>query len=89
MQDQVMQYPFCKDIMSSSSTKTTCTFDATSVGSCNLVQYASELPALYQNFDQVSGVNAENVGQVGGSVALADFCPYIQEFTWKSEDKAR
>ena len=26
--------------------------------------------------------------QIGGSVTLADFCPYVQEFTWKSEDKA-
>lgn len=26
------------------------------------------------------------MGHYGGSVALADYCPYIQEFTWKSKD---
>ena len=26
--------------------------------------------------------------QVGGSVSLADFCPYVQEFTWKSESES-
>jgi len=87
MEDKVMQYPFCNDIMSSSSTKTTCTFDATAVGSCNLVQYAADLPPIYQNFDQVPGVEPKDIAQVGGSVTLADFCPYVQEFTWKSEDK--
>lgn len=84
-----MQYPFCTEIMSSSSaTKTTCTFDASAVGSCNLVQYTADLPPLYQNFDVVQGVNSKDVAKVGGSVTLADFCPYIQEFTWKSEGKA-
>ena len=26
------------------------------------------------------------VGHYGGSVALADYCPYIQEFTWRSNN---
>lgn len=28
----------------------------------------------------------KDIGRYGGSVNLADFCPYIQEFTWKSQD---
>ena len=83
-----MEYPFCTDIMSSSATKTTCTFDASAVGSCNLVQYSQPLPPIYQNFEEVPGVESKNIANVGGSVTLADFCPYIQEFTWKSEDKS-
>ena len=47
-----------------SSTKTTCTFDATAVGSCNLVQYTADLPPIYQNFDNVPGVDSNNVPQV-------------------------
>lgn len=87
MSSSAMQYPFCQDIMLSTTTKTTCTFDATAVGSCNLVQFSSDLPPMYQNFDFLEGV--EDVAKVGGSVTLADFCPYIQEFTWKSEDTTK
>lgn len=25
-------------------------------------------------------------GYYGGSVSLADYCPYIQEFTWRSKN---
>ena len=46
MEDEIIQYPFCQDIMSSNSAKTTCTFDATAIGSCNLVQFGSTLPPL-------------------------------------------
>ena len=28
----------------------------------------------------------KDVGFYGGSVALADYCPYIQEFTWRSNN---
>ena len=87
MEDDFIQYPFCHDIMSSTSSKTTCTFDASSVGSCNLVQYTQDLPLIYQNFDHVAGIDQQDVGKAGGSVTLADFCPYVQEFTWKSESK--
>ena len=40
----------------------------------------------YQNFDQVPQVPASKTGYYGGSVILADYCPYIQEFTWKSNN---
>lgn len=83
------KYPFCQDIMSSSSARTSCTFDATAIGSCNLVQFGSTLPPLYQNFDAIEGIDPKEIGTVGASVTLADFCPYIQEFTWKSQGTSR
>ena len=63
--------------------QTTCTADLTSVGSCNLVEYSQDLPEIYQNFKSVAGVEEESVARMGSSVTLADFCPYVQEFTWR------
>ena len=57
-------YEWSLKMISCSSTKTTCTFDATAVGSCNLVQYGGDLPPIYQNFDQVPGVSAKEISQV-------------------------
>jgi len=31
-------------------------------------------------------VHDNEVPYFGGSVALADYCPYIQEFTWRSNN---
>ena len=63
--------------------QTTCTSDLGSVGSCNLVEYSQDLPEIYQNFKSVAGVEDRNVARLGSSVTLADFCPYVQEFTWR------
>ena len=60
-------------IVTLGSTKTTCTFDATAVGSCNLVQYSAELPPIYQNFDQVPGVDLKNIAQVSFYLLLTYF----------------
>ena len=60
------------------SVQTSCTADLSSVGSCNMVQYSQDLPDIYQNFQAVAGVEDSEVGQLGSSVTLADFCPYIQ-----------
>ena len=60
------------------SVQTSCTADLSSVGSCNMVQYSQDLPDIYQNFHAVAGVEDSEVGQLGSSVTLADFCPYIQ-----------
>lgn len=37
-----------------------------------------------QNFDRLPNVPDENVTFYGGSVTLADYCPYVQEFTWRA-----
>lgn len=41
---------------------------------------------LFQNFKSIPHVIESDVGFFGGSVALADYCPYIQEFTWRSNN---
>jgi leishmanolysin-like peptidase len=87
MDDPVLDYPFCKKLMVTNS-MTSCTYDGSSVGSCNLVQFGQDLAPIYQNFDILDGVDAKDIGKVGGSVTLADFCPYIQEFTWKSDSSS-
>ena len=53
---------------------------------CNLVHHGHMLPPPFQNFDSIPHVTKADVGHYGGSVALADYCPYIQEFTWRSNN---
>lgn len=57
-----------------------------SVALCNLVHHGHMLPPPFQNFDSIPHVTKAEVGHYGGSVALADYCPYIQEFTWRSNN---
>jgi leishmanolysin-like peptidase len=51
---------------------------------CNLVPYKTPLPVEYRNFASLKGVRREGLPHYGGSVELADFCPYNQEFEWKT-----
>jgi len=74
--------PFCNSLMQNAE-KTFCTEDKESVGSCNLVIFSQNIPDIYQNFDAVEGVDKKDIGKVGSSVTLADFCPYVQEFSWR------
>lgn len=53
---------------------------------CNLIRHEHPLPEMYQNFDVISNVPAGEEEYYGGSVSLADHCPYIQEFTWRSKN---
>lgn len=39
-----------------------------------------------QNFDSIPHVKEGREAYYGGSVSLADYCPYIQEFTWRSKN---
>lgn len=41
---------------------------------------------MYRNFDAIPHVPASKVSHYGGSVSLADHCPYTQEFTWRSKN---
>jgi hypothetical protein len=41
---------------------------------------------MFQNFQDIPHVPSHKLGYFGGSVALADYCPYIQEFTWRSNN---
>ena len=66
---------------------TECTDSRDAVALCNLMEYPKELAAEFQNFDYIPGVKGnKEPARYGGSVNLADYCPYIQEFTWKSND---
>ncbi|CAL8120069.1 unnamed protein product [Orchesella dallaii] len=75
--------PYCNKVKAE-PLETQCTDDHNSVALCNLVRYTSSLPMEYQNFDWLPNVPNENVTFYGGSVTLADYCPYVQEFTWRA-----
>lgn len=78
-------HPFCNKVKRD-PLQTECTDDRTSVALCNLIPHDHLLPKLYQNFDSIDHVEAGSEGFYGGSVYLADYCPYIQEFTWRSKN---
>jgi len=39
---------------------------------------------IFQNFEYLPNIPSENMSFYGGSVTLADYCPYVQEFTWRA-----
>ncbi|KAG7161238.1 Leishmanolysin-like peptidase-like, partial [Homarus americanus] len=78
-------HPFCNKVKRD-PLETDCTEDRSSVALCNLIEHKNQLPLHYQNFGVIPHVSSHRVGHYGGSVALADYCPYIQEFTWKNQD---
>merc|ERR1712062_84472 len=78
-------HPFCNKVKRD-PLETECTDDRSSVALCNLVQHDNILPPHFQNFKSIPHVYEKDVGYYGGSVALADYCPYIQEFTWRSNN---
>ncbi|KAJ6224326.1 hypothetical protein RDWZM_002871 [Blomia tropicalis] len=79
-------HPFC-DKVKKDPLQTECTDNRDSVALCNLREYDEMLDKEFQNFDYIPNVRNETLGYYGGSVALADYCPYIQEFTWKLNDE--
>lgn len=78
-------HPYC-DKVKKDPLETECTDSRDSVALCNLVKHQEELDPIFQNFDYIPGVPSADLGRYGGSVILADYCPYIQEFTWKSRN---
>ena len=79
--------PFCRgkgddgdgESSSSSTTKTRCTApDRAAVGLCNLKRYDDALLPQFRYF--------EGDDKIGGSVALADYCPFVQDFNWRRRD---
>ncbi|ENN76852.1 hypothetical protein YQE_06693, partial [Dendroctonus ponderosae] len=78
-------HPFCNKVKQD-PLQTECTDDRKSLALCNLLKYQDELPKMYQNFDNLPNVEVGTEGYYGGSVSLADYCPYIQEFTWSSDN---
>ncbi|XP_037950835.1 leishmanolysin-like peptidase isoform X2 [Teleopsis dalmanni] len=78
-------HPFCSKVKQD-PLQTECTDDRNSVALCNLIKHDYELPKEYQNFDSLTNVRDGEEGYYGGSVSLADHCPYIQEFTWRNKN---
>lgn len=80
-------HPYCNRVKRD-PLETECSEDRNSVALCNLVHHTYQLPDLYQNFEFIPHISQADIPFYGGSVALADFCPYIQEFTWRSDNIA-
>lgn len=78
-------HPFCSKVKRD-PLQTECTSDRNSVALCNLVKHEFALPKEYQNFDSLEHIEKGEEEFYGGSVSLADHCPYIQEFTWRSKN---
>ncbi|ESP02771.1 hypothetical protein LOTGIDRAFT_212290 [Lottia gigantea] len=79
-------YPYCKKVKTN-ELWTDCTDNRHSVALCNLVEYKQSLPRKFQYFNGIEGVADSEVGRFGGSVSLADYCPYLQEFSWTNKDE--
>ncbi|XP_055338736.1 leishmanolysin-like peptidase [Paramacrobiotus metropolitanus] len=86
LQKKTSVAPYCNRLKTSSNNmvKTECSTQRNALSICNLAGYSTDLPPEYQNFDSISGVPDDMVGHYGGSVDLADYCPFMQEFSWKS-----
>ena len=65
---------------------TRCTHSNDAVALCNLEKYSSSLPREYQYFNHLSRNDAlksiiTDTRAFGGSVSLADYCPFYQKFS--------
>ncbi|XP_060784836.1 leishmanolysin-like peptidase isoform X1 [Neoarius graeffei] len=73
--------PYC-DSVRGTPLQLSCRQDQLAVAVCNLQKYPQPLPREYQYFDSILGVAEEDLPFYGGSVEIADFCPFSQEFSW-------
>ncbi|XP_048752274.1 leishmanolysin-like peptidase [Ostrea edulis] len=79
-------HPYCKQLRQG-MLRTDCTRNRKAVAFCNLVEYSGPIPPEYQYFTSGSGVQwSGDFRRLGGSVELADYCPYLQEFIWREND---
>ncbi|XP_040852626.1 leishmanolysin-like peptidase isoform X2 [Ochotona curzoniae] len=76
-----MLSPYC-DTLRSNPLQLTCRQDQRAVAVCNLQKFPKPLPPEYQYFDELSGIPAQDLPYYGGSVEIADYCPFSQEFSW-------
>ncbi|XP_052746381.1 leishmanolysin-like peptidase isoform X2 [Bicyclus anynana] len=77
--------PFCERVKGD-PLRTQCSPRRNAVVLCNLVRHDTILPRKYQHFDILPNVPAGEAAMYGGSVSLADYCPYLQEFTWRHKN---
>lgn len=78
--------PFCDRVKQNDLLQMACTEDRISKAVCNVKQFKEPLPLVYQNFDYLEGVPNASLPYYGGAVDLADHCPFIQEFTWLTQN---
>ncbi|CAD5221600.1 unnamed protein product [Bursaphelenchus xylophilus] len=62
---------------------TSCTSERNALSFCNLIPYEEELIPYYQYFEHLNGISDAKVSFYGGSVELADYCPFYQAFAWR------
>ncbi|CAK9304546.1 unnamed protein product [Gordionus sp. m RMFG-2023] len=84
--------PYCVRIKSHPLI-TECSADRKSMAVCNLVIYDNPLSLEYQNFINIPGLehngDSNALAHYGGSVLLADYCPFIQEFIFKVDKQSK
>ena len=68
-------YPFCSDFMDGSS-RTFCTADKKSVGSCNMVKFSRRIPKIYRNFNEVDGVKSSDLNYASSIRSIHKFITY-------------
>ncbi|XP_006636416.3 leishmanolysin-like peptidase [Lepisosteus oculatus] len=73
--------PYC-DELRSMPLQLTCRQDQLALAVCNLQKYPTNLPREYQYFDGIPGIPVQDLPYYGGSVEIADYCPFSQEFSW-------
>ncbi|XP_032880482.1 leishmanolysin-like peptidase isoform X1 [Amblyraja radiata] len=73
--------PYCNTLRTS-PLRLMCRQDQKAVAVCNLEKYPDPVPKEYQYFDYLDGVPEEELQYYGGSVEIADYCPFSQDFSW-------
>ncbi|XP_062908505.1 leishmanolysin-like peptidase isoform X6 [Mobula hypostoma] len=73
--------PYC-DTPRTSPLRLMCRQDQRAVAVCNLEKYPVPVPKEYQYFDHLDGIPEKELRYYGGSVEIADYCPFTQEFSW-------
>ncbi|RNA21167.1 leishmanolysin-like peptidase [Brachionus plicatilis] len=92
--------PFCDYIPANENvnTKYECNEQRDAVLLCNMVEYSHEIPTIYRNFDSYYHQNHSHAknwlprysfSHLGGSVALADYCPFMQQVSWSMNNEIR
>ncbi|XP_070535465.1 leishmanolysin-like peptidase isoform X2 [Ptychodera flava] len=76
--------PYC-DTVGSVEFRLQCNTDRSSLALCNIHKYDIDLPVEYQYFNKLDGISDHELGKYGGSVEMADFCPFHQELEWESD----
>jgi len=97
--------PFCNNIPNvagNTESKYECNANRDAVLLCNLMRYHHSIPYFYRNFDSTHHQNHLHsdakeftslnpvFSYLGGSVILADYCPFMQQVSWSvSSDQIR